>query len=54
MNEKALSEKISILLSNPEMRKSMGEKGRKKAEEEFSWDRIIGEIEEIYEQVVSR
>jgi len=54
MDEKALSEKISILLSNPEMRKKMGESGRKKVEEKFSWDKVIGKIEEVYEQVVSR
>lgn len=53
MDEKALSEKINILLSNPEMRKKMGESGRKKAEEKFSWDKVIGEIEKVYEEVVS-
>jgi glycosyltransferase involved in cell wall biosynthesis len=52
MDEKTLSEKISILLSNPEMRKSMGEKGRKKAEEKFSWDKVIVEIEKVYEEVI--
>ena len=52
MDEKMLSEKINILLSNPEMRKSMGEKGRKKVEEKFSWDKVIGEIEKVYEEVV--
>jgi glycosyltransferase involved in cell wall biosynthesis len=54
MDEKVLSEKINILLSNPEMRKRMGESGRKKVEEKFSWERVIGEIEKVYEEVVSR
>ncbi|MCG2825113.1 MAG: glycosyltransferase family 4 protein, partial [Thermoplasmatales archaeon] len=52
MDEKMLGEKINILLSNPEMRKSMGEKGRKKVEEKFSWDKVIVEIEKVYEEVV--
>lgn len=53
MDEKTLSEKINILLSSPGMRKKMGESGRKKAEEKFSWDRVIGKIEKVYEEAVS-
>jgi glycosyltransferase involved in cell wall biosynthesis len=30
----------------------MGEKGRKKAEEKFSWDKVIVEIEKVYEEVI--
>lgn len=51
MDESALSEKINLLLSNPGMRKKMGDLGRKKVEEKFSWDRVIGEIEKVYEEV---
>ncbi len=52
MDEKILSEKINLLLSNKEMRKRMGDSGRKKVEEKFSWDKVIQKIEKVYEEAV--
>jgi glycosyltransferase involved in cell wall biosynthesis len=30
------------------MRKEMGENGRKKVEMEFTWDKVVGQIENVY------
>ena len=34
-------QKLEILLENEDMRIRMGEEGRKKAEREYDWDKII-------------
>lgn len=51
MNAEDLAEKINLLLSDPALRKKMGEKGRKKVENEFTWDKVVRQIEEVYEEV---
>jgi len=43
-----LAEKISILLKDEELRKNMGEKGKKKAKDKFSLERMIKDYEELY------
>jgi len=40
-DEKALMDKIELLLDSPDLRESMGKKGRKLAESLYSWDKII-------------
>lgn len=54
MNEKLLGEKINYLQSNPEMRRSFGETGRRKIRSEFSWEKIIEKIENVYHEVRKR
>jgi glycosyltransferase involved in cell wall biosynthesis len=38
----SLAEKVSILANDNRLAKAMGEKGRARAEEEYSWDKIVG------------
>jgi glycosyltransferase involved in cell wall biosynthesis len=51
MNAEDLAEKINILLSDKQMQKRMGDAGRKKVEEEYTWDKVVGQIEEVYKSV---
>jgi glycosyltransferase involved in cell wall biosynthesis len=43
-NPKALSEAIIKLIENPALRSKLGRKGRKLAEDKFSWQNIAGQI----------
>lgn len=43
-----LAEKIRFLLENKEIAREMGEYGRKKTEKYFNWEKIVGNIIEIY------
>ena len=52
MNAEDLAEKINLLLSDPALRKDMGRNGRKKVEKEFTWDTVVGQIEDVYKEVV--
>jgi glycosyltransferase involved in cell wall biosynthesis len=52
MNAEDLAEKINILLSDEQMQRRMGDAGRKKVEEEYTWDKVVGQIEEVYSGVV--
>ena len=51
MNAKDLADKINQVLSDEKLGKRMGQTGREKVEREFSWDRVTGQIEKIYEEV---
>jgi len=42
------------LLENPEVRRKMGESGRRKAAENYTWDKIIPLWEKVYENVVQQ
>ena len=42
---------IAELLADPEKRKAMGEAGRLRATEQFSLDRMVGEMESLYESL---
>ncbi len=53
MNAQDLAEKINILLSNKQMQVRMGEAGRRKVEEEYTWDKVVGQIEDVYKSVVN-
>ncbi|MEK7125698.1 MAG: glycosyltransferase family 4 protein [Patescibacteria group bacterium] len=46
-DEKALAEKISDILNNPEKARAMGLAGRKLAEERYDWERIGSKLSEI-------
>jgi glycosyltransferase involved in cell wall biosynthesis len=52
MNAEDIAEKIKILLSDPALRKKMGENGRKKVLSEFTWDKVAKQIEEVYKEVI--
>ncbi len=45
-----LASKILYLLEHPELRREMGEAGRKKVMERFNWEKNIGIIEETFEK----
>ena len=49
----ALADKLEILIKNPELRKQMGEAGRKKYEEEFTLERFENRLVEILKSVIS-
>ncbi|MBS3816342.1 MAG: glycosyltransferase family 4 protein [Candidatus Thermoplasmatota archaeon] len=49
---KKLSSNILTLLRNPRMRKEMGEKGRKKVLENFTWKKVAEEVERVYEELI--
>jgi len=40
------------LLDNKELRKSMGEKGRRLSEEKFNWDKIADDMIEVYSKII--
>lgn len=46
-----LAEKIEILLANNDLAKKMGEAGRKKVEEKYSWKCIAKKLEKLYKDV---
>ena len=44
--------KVIQLLEDTHLRQRMGESGRTYAEQHFSWDHIVGQLEEVYHGVV--
>lgn len=50
----ALAAAMAEILADPGKGKSMGEAGRRRATEQFSLDRMVGEIEELYESLRRR
>ncbi|UCE38188.1 MAG: glycosyltransferase family 4 protein [Thermoplasmata archaeon] len=52
MNAEDLAKKINLLLLDENLRKRMGESGRRKVEREFAWDKVVKQIEEVYNDVV--
>ncbi|MBP2685777.1 MAG: sugar transferase [Deltaproteobacteria bacterium] len=51
-NAAAFSSAIAELLADPEKRNAMGKAGRDRATERFSLDRMVGEMESLYESLV--
>lgn len=51
-NPYAFAEKILLLIKNPEMRKQMGEKGRKRVIENFSIEKYIEGVEKVFGEVL--
>jgi glycosyltransferase involved in cell wall biosynthesis len=47
----AFASAIAELLADPEKRKAMGEAGRHRAAERFSLDRMVGEMESLYDSL---
>jgi glycosyltransferase involved in cell wall biosynthesis len=50
-NPDLLAEKICYLIENPKIRKNMGIESRKKIEKNFTWDKIINNLIQIYENL---
>jgi glycosyltransferase involved in cell wall biosynthesis len=50
-NAAAFASAVVELLADPEERKAMGEAGRHRATERFSLDRMVGEMESLYESL---
>ena len=50
----ALAEALQKLIADPELRRRMGQAGRKKALKEFTLDRMLQETERVYKQVLSQ
>jgi glycosyltransferase involved in cell wall biosynthesis len=51
-NPEALAESLIKILTDKELRRKMGKKARKRAEEEFNLKKLIDKIEEAYREVV--
>ena len=47
----ALAGALQRLIADPELRRRMGEAGRKKALKEFTLDRMLRETERVYREV---
>ncbi len=52
-NTEALADKLEVLITNPQLRKKMGEAGRLKYEKEFTLDRFENRLNDILTQIVS-
>lgn len=50
---KALAEKINDLLDHPDEARAMGERGRQRAHERFSLDRLVRDMTGLFEEVVA-
>ena len=48
----SLKEKMKFTLENPEEGKEMVERGKRYITENFTWDKVIGKIEDIYSKIV--
>jgi len=51
---KELAEAVSKLLKNPELAQKMGQEGRKRTEELFSIERMVGKREELFEEILKQ
>jgi glycosyltransferase involved in cell wall biosynthesis len=51
-NADELADVISGVLSDPQKAKEMGKKGKEQVLRKFTWERIVTEIEEVYEELV--
>ncbi len=49
----ALAQAISVLLSNPAQRQAMGARGRAKVQQQYAWDVLIPQLEQIYREVLA-
>lgn len=51
-NIEEISSKIRLLLENEDLSVKMGHNGRKKVEEKYSWDKIVKNLENLYEDCI--
>ncbi len=52
-NDEELRQHLQNLIENEDLRREMGQKARRRAEERFSWKRLIPEIVRVYEDTLS-
>lgn len=52
MNENDFAEKINLLLKDEKLAEEIGKNARKKILENYTWDNVIGRIEELYREVI--
>lgn len=52
-NVEQLTSSLLGLISSPEKRLTTGNKGRKLVEEKFTWDKVAGQMIEVYEETLS-
>jgi len=50
----AFAEKINFPAENPQLRQEMGEYNRAKVEKMFTLERMVGEYQQLFEEVLSR
>lgn len=50
----AIAQRLSYLLDHPEWAQEMGQRGRKKAETDFTMDRYVGSIEKIIKKEITQ
>jgi len=50
----ALAEKLELLIRNPELRKQMGEAGRKRYQEKFTLEKFENTLKDIIEQIIEK
>ncbi|MBS7627114.1 glycosyltransferase family 4 protein, partial [Candidatus Bathyarchaeota archaeon] len=50
-DHKGLAEAIVKLLRDPDLRREMGEEGRRRVERLFNWDNVVDKTVEVYRQV---
>jgi glycosyltransferase involved in cell wall biosynthesis len=50
-NARSFASAIMDLLGDPDRRKRLGQAGRRRVEEEFSWDRITGQLLDEYRRI---
>ena len=48
---KDLANGVNTLINNPELRKSMAQKGRKRVEDYFDWISIAKQVEDLYKSI---
>jgi glycosyltransferase involved in cell wall biosynthesis len=48
----ALSHKLAILISNPELRQKMGERAARYAQD-YAWEKIAPQIEAVYQNLLT-
>ena len=53
-NSNAIGQALIELLSNPDMRKNMGKKGRRIVDEKYSYKDYIRKHIELYEDIIAR
>ncbi len=51
MDDTALAKAINTLLTDDEMRERMGKNGREYVVKNYSWSKIVGKIERVYEEI---
>lgn len=51
-DSEALAERISRLLDDPALARKMGEKGRKRAMDNFGWNVVVDALEKVYRELV--